>query len=205
MPAIMINPNVQPLQPQPLPNTLVLLDGRTAQGDLDQSVGIKAGWLILVYAAPVSGGFVRMSSSWVNNGDGTAIQTVQDITQADYDAQQEAIQSTTQNAAVAATQANLAATLPTRQAIAIYMQTYIAATQQLCTLAGIPPVNLFALGQAETVINGIITATGATAETIGIANGCATELVECERKLIDLGSTLDAIPAYPGTVQIPTT
>ena len=111
MPAMMIDPKIIPLRPQPLPKVLVLLDGGTASGDLDQSVGVRAGWLIPIYAAPVADGFKRTSSAWVPQGAGTALEVVTDVSQASIDAAnaaaQEAQQAAQQAAAVAQAQANM--------------------------------------------------------------------------------------------------
>ena len=110
MSATMIDPNVLPLHPQPLPKTLGLLDGGTASGDLTEDIGVRAGWLKLIYAAPVEIGFNRMSSVWVPQGDGTALEVVSDVSQADLDAAnaaaQEAQQAQQQANELAQAQAN---------------------------------------------------------------------------------------------------
>ena len=149
---------------------------------------------------PPAPGFVRVATAYVDSGDHqNAVPYPPDISQADYDAQQQAAANA---AAIAQTEANyaaLAASLPQRQAIAGYMQFYATATNALCSLAGItPPVNVFALGQIQQIMQSL-----ATTPNAAIAAIYAEDLIECERKLLDNGSSLDAIPTYGTPITIP--
>ena len=130
MPAQMVDP--ADMQLKPLPTVLALTDGRSFQGDADQSIGVQAGWLIPIYAAPVADGFKRTSSAWVPQGDGTALEVVTDVSQASIDAAnaaaQEAQQAAQQAAAVAQAQANA-------EALQAAQASYTAAVAQVTPLA----------------------------------------------------------------------
>ena len=93
MPAIMVDPT--DLQIKPLPSVLMLLDGRTAQGDLDQTMGVMAGWLIPQPVPPVADGFQRTFGNppWSNAGDGTAAPVYTDVSLAYIQATQTALQA----------------------------------------------------------------------------------------------------------------
>ena len=110
MPAQMVDP--ADMQLKPLPTVLTLTDGRTFQGDADQSIGVQAGWLIPQDIRPVAEGFIRRFGNppWQNMGDGTAAPVFTDIAQADIDAAnaaaQEAQQAQQQANELAQAQAN---------------------------------------------------------------------------------------------------
>ena len=105
MPAIMIDPT--DMQPKPLPPSLTLLDGRTAQGDLDQATGTLAGWLIPQAIPPVAAGFVRTFAipAWQAAGDGTAAPVYHDDSISDLEAARAAQQAAQEAARQAAQQA----------------------------------------------------------------------------------------------------
>jgi len=191
MPAQMVDP--ADMQLKPLPTVLALTDGRTFQGDADQSIGVLAGWLIPQDIRPVAEGFIRRFGNppWQNMGDGTAAPVFTDIAQADIDiANAEALARAQ------------AASLPMRQAIATLQSEYVAYTRAFCAASGIDPaVNVLTVDQ----IGGAIQAAGIGSALANSLTTLSLALEAFRTRLIEATGDTHALDAIPltGDITIP--